>query len=178
MKPLLCIVGKSGSGKDYLIRTFGLDVVASFTTRPMRPGEEDGVHHHFVDAEDFEDVDKSRVCAYTFYNLNHYWVTPECLEGKQAYVIDPAGVRFFRNRLAQGLIPGLEIKVIYVTAPAWRRLWRMIYREIRFKPDTTLKENLKILWKHRDVVKRALDRIRHDALEFAGFSDYDAIINT
>lgn len=55
-RPLI-LCGPSGSGKSTLLkklfaeypRTFGFSV--SHTTRKPRPGEEDGVHYHFVGVE-------------------------------------------------------------------------------------------------------------------------------
>jgi len=45
--PLICLCGKSGTGKDTLARLTGLTTVVSHTTRPMREGETDGVDYHF-----------------------------------------------------------------------------------------------------------------------------------
>lgn len=56
----LVICGPSGSGKSTLLKklfkefpdTFGFSV--SHTTRKPRPGEENGVHYHFVSVEDMQ----------------------------------------------------------------------------------------------------------------------------
>src|SRR4051794_12512618 len=53
------ITGPSGVGKGTLIRTLlermpGLELAVSATTRAPRPGEEDGVHYHFLDDAEFE----------------------------------------------------------------------------------------------------------------------------
>lgn len=49
----------SGAGKTSLVEallksTSGIEVSVSHTTRAMRPGEENGVHYHFVDTAEFE----------------------------------------------------------------------------------------------------------------------------
>lgn len=49
----------SGAGKTSLVEallksTTGIAVSVSHTTRAMRPGEEDGVHYHFVSVNEFE----------------------------------------------------------------------------------------------------------------------------
>lgn len=56
---LYVVSAPSGAGKTSLIKALrarmpeiGLSV--SHTTRPMRPGEENGVHYHFVDVATFE----------------------------------------------------------------------------------------------------------------------------
>lgn len=50
-------MGKSAAGKDFLQHKdmdAGLKPIVSYTTRPMRDGEVDGVAYHFVDNEEFE----------------------------------------------------------------------------------------------------------------------------
>jgi guanylate kinase len=53
------ITGPSGVGKGTLIRTLlervpELELAVSATTRSPRPGEEDGVHYHFLDDAEFD----------------------------------------------------------------------------------------------------------------------------
>jgi len=53
------ITGPSGVGKGTLIRTLlervrELELAVSATTRSPRPGEEDGVHYHFLDDLEFD----------------------------------------------------------------------------------------------------------------------------
>jgi guanylate kinase len=56
---VIVIAGPSGVGKGTLIRGLlervpGLELSISATTRAPRPGEQDGVDYHFLDAEEFE----------------------------------------------------------------------------------------------------------------------------
>jgi guanylate kinase len=46
--------GKTSLAKQLLATTDGLEWSVSFTTRPCREGERDGVEYHFVDADAFE----------------------------------------------------------------------------------------------------------------------------
>ena len=54
MSKLFCIMGKSASGKDTIFKrlvqdkTLDLKTVVSYTTRPRRDGEQEGVEYHFV----------------------------------------------------------------------------------------------------------------------------------
>lgn len=55
---LYVVSAPSGAGKTSLVKALieavdDLVVSISHTTRPMRPGEQDGIHYHFVDAEAF-----------------------------------------------------------------------------------------------------------------------------
>ncbi len=60
MNGLLFVVSApSGAGKTSLLKALvpsdpRLSLSVSHTTRPMRPGEEDGVHYHFVSVEQFQ----------------------------------------------------------------------------------------------------------------------------
>ena len=56
---LIVVSAPSGAGKSSLIKALltlepELKVSVSHTTRPMRPGEVDGEHYHFVEREEFE----------------------------------------------------------------------------------------------------------------------------
>ncbi len=56
---LFVITGPSGAGKGTLIRALvssraDLEVAISATTRPRRPGEEDGREYHFLSEEEFQ----------------------------------------------------------------------------------------------------------------------------
>ncbi|MDQ2696589.1 MAG: guanylate kinase [Pseudomonadota bacterium] len=58
---LYVIAAPSGAGKTSLVKALlaavpDLEVSVSHTTRPPRPGEQDGVHYHFVDAAAFESL--------------------------------------------------------------------------------------------------------------------------
>ena len=55
---LFVVSAPSGAGKTSLVKalvesTPGLDVSVSHTTRPQRPGEENGVNYHFVSKDTF-----------------------------------------------------------------------------------------------------------------------------
>ncbi len=56
---LYILSAPSGAGKTSLLKALrerdsALHVSVSHTTRPMRPGEENGVHYHFIDQAEFE----------------------------------------------------------------------------------------------------------------------------
>ena len=60
MSKLFCIMGKSASGKDTIFKrlvqdeALNLKTVVSYTTRPMREGEKEGVEYHFVSPQTLE----------------------------------------------------------------------------------------------------------------------------
>jgi guanylate kinase len=57
-RPVFVITGPSGAGKGTLIRGLldrvaGIEVAVSATTRPQRPGEQDGLEYWFLSDEEF-----------------------------------------------------------------------------------------------------------------------------
>lgn len=58
---IFCLIGKSSSGKDTIFKrvineNVGLKRVVMSTTRPMRPGEVDGIDYNFVTDDQFKDA--------------------------------------------------------------------------------------------------------------------------
>ncbi len=58
---LYVVAAPSGAGKTSLVKALvesmeGVVVSVSYTTRPRRPGERDGVNYHFVDMETFRQM--------------------------------------------------------------------------------------------------------------------------
>lgn len=57
MGKIFCIMGKSATGKDTIYKSLlqnsdlKLNRIVSYTTRPIREGEEDGIEYHFTDVE-------------------------------------------------------------------------------------------------------------------------------
>lgn len=58
MKHLICICGKSASGKNTICKElekmYGYKRLVTYTTRPMHTGEEDGVDYNFIAKERLE----------------------------------------------------------------------------------------------------------------------------
>ena len=60
MGKIICLMGKSSSGKDTIFRellqegTLGLKTIVPYTTRPIRTGERDGVDYHYTDEAGFQ----------------------------------------------------------------------------------------------------------------------------
>jgi guanylate kinase len=84
------ITGPSGVGKGTLIRGLmgqvpELELSVSATTRRPRPGEEDGVHYHFLDAAGFaERVERGDFVEHAEYSGNRYGTLRAELERRTA----------------------------------------------------------------------------------------------
>ena len=75
---VLVLSGPSGAGKSSLIDKIADDIgdyyfSISTTTRPIRDGEKDGVHYHFVSVEEFKkDIDENNFLEYAIVHGNYY----------------------------------------------------------------------------------------------------------
>lgn len=72
------VMGKSASGKDSIYRELvkdrdlGLREIVSYTTRPIRAGEKEGVEYHFVTEGELETLqNEGKVIEHRAYNTVH-----------------------------------------------------------------------------------------------------------
>lgn len=78
---LVVVTGPSGVGKGTVLRCVlerigDAEISVSATTRAARPGEIDGVHYHFLDADDFvELIEQDGLLEWARY-LDRYYGTP------------------------------------------------------------------------------------------------------
>ena len=109
---ILVLSGPSGAGKSSLINKIESEIgefyfSLSTTTRPMREGEIEGVHYHFVDKEQFvRDIEEENFLEYARVHGNYYGtsITPvkkALKEGKLViFDIDVQGHDAVQKRLA------------------------------------------------------------------------------
>jgi len=108
---VLVLSGPSGAGKSSLINEIADDIgdyyfSISTTTRPMRNGEENGVHYHFVSVEEFKkDIDDNNFLEHAVVHGNYYGtslkpVRKALSQGKLViFDIDVQGNTAINNRL-------------------------------------------------------------------------------
>lgn len=146
-KPLILLVGKSGSGKTYLSeflsKHYGMKMLNSYTTRPPRTNEKNG--HIFISYKDYVAL-KNKV-ATTYYHGNYYCATQEQCDEADIYVIDPNGVKSFQRHYDGKR----QYKVVYLKIGWAIRLYRMI--------------------KRGDGIVNAVKRIVYDRKEFHRFEE-------
>lgn len=62
MGKIVCLMGKSSSGKDTIYKKlleheeFGLQKIVPYTTRPIRSGEQDCIEYHFTDEAGYQEL--------------------------------------------------------------------------------------------------------------------------
>lgn len=113
---IICIVGASGAGKTVLsmelYKQLNIPYICSYTTRPMRDGETNGVEHIFVSENEIPD--KSEMFAYTLFGDYHYWTTWKQINQYRlsTYVIDEKGILWFKEHCNSPEYKILFVKVI------------------------------------------------------------------
>ena len=142
MDVLILIVGKSGSGKDtivkYLCNKYNYTQLKSYTTRNKRSETEDT--HIFITEEEFNKLDN--IVAYTEFNNYRYCATQEQCDNSDFYIIDPDGVDYFKEKYNGNKTP----IIIYMDVPFVKRFKRMLERG--------------------DSIKSAIKRILYDREKF------------
>ena len=160
---LIVLSGPSGVGKGTVVRELlkrhdRLRVSVSATTRPIRPGEKDGVNYFFISHATFQKlIAKDALLEYAYY-VNNYYGTPE---------------KAVNEQLAQGYDVLLEIEVqgalqvklrrpdailIFVVAPSFDEL----ARRLRGRGDT--------------AEDQVLQRLRTARQEYLQADKYDYIV--
>jgi len=132
MKPLVLLVGPSGSGKNYLCKTLGLRTLPSYTTRPMRVGEQQNVEHIFADKPTYYmHKVKHQIIAETEYDDHMYWATWTQFENTEydVYIVDPNGVKVIEmahDPVINSIIR-LErpYRIVYLNVNVWKRIKNM-----------------------------------------------------
>jgi len=146
MKNIYLICGASGAGKtritSELIKKYNLKNLQSYTTRPKRELNEYG--HMFVTDKEFDEL--KDIVAYTYYRGNKYGATTEQVNNSDLYVIEPEGIRFFKEKYHGDK----GIKIIAIDASVDLRILRMKLRgdsdeqiDQRVKVDTAIFKNLR-----------------------------------
>ena len=152
---IILLVGKSGSGKsticDALAKKYGYKVLKSYTTRPLRLNDpKDATTHTFVSKDEFVALEQK--CAYTKFDEYEYCATSQQVDESDIYIIDPKGVKYFRNHYNGKKQP----IVIYLDGE-----------------DNRLREQM---GERGDDIEKVEQRILNDRLEFNDFYDFNYFV--
>jgi guanylate kinase len=158
MKKKLVIVGRSGSGKDYLLKKLiekGLKYSPKITTRPIRNGETNGVEYLFM---------KNNI-VYLMLRLNQHKTieTFEINDVKWIYIITSKN---------------FEDNELFIMTPGELKQLNKEDRDSCYVVYLNIDENIcrKRLNNRNDNADSVDRRINSDNNDFENFSDYDLLI--
>jgi guanylate kinase len=126
---LIVILGGSASGKTItakeLMKLYGLKKIITYTSRPPRDGEIDGVDYHFVSIDKFKELKKQNFFAETGCYRGWYYGTPakECTDDK-ILVVTPHGLRQLKSK------KDLNITSFYIDVSRKDRLIKLLERDV------------------------------------------------
>ncbi len=111
---MLVMIGASASGKTeiakILIKKYGFSKLVTYTTRPMRDGEIDGVDYHFISLEEFDKKKKKREFLESAqYNNTFYGSPKKGADENKVIIVDPKGANsIFRKKIPKTIFIYLE----------------------------------------------------------------------
>jgi guanylate kinase len=153
----IILVGKSASGKDHARKIcqqwLGMHYAVSYTTRPPRDGEDDGVDYNFLSEQTFQEmIDRDEWYEYVVFNGWYYGTSREQMELSNAvFIMTPKGMAHLE--------------------PTDRKESLVIYFDIE---EDLRKARMAERGGNADTVDR---RIEADRIDFADYVDYDVKIS-
>jgi guanylate kinase len=151
----IILMGAGASGKDYFknkLVDFGMKCDVSYTKRPMRDGEVDGVDYNFVSKEYFENmiVSKKFVQWNKFGNGHYYGTSKDEFEKCDVFIMTPSALEMITKDERK------KSFVVYFCIDEETRKERLINRND----------------KNASIERR----LNSDKNDFESFTDYDYII--
>lgn len=151
MNGKIIIVGPGGSGKDFLRKKMvgkGFEYGVSFTSRPPREGESEGIDYYYRD-EDFFENNSDIFLELQEFNGWKYGISKGEFSVKNLFILSPAGLKSLPKNFRD------DSFVIYLNPSEETRVKRLMERN------------------DADNVER---RLIADRKDFLNFSDYDIMI--
>jgi guanylate kinase len=154
-KKRIILVGKAASGKDHarkMLQAMGFTYQIPFTTRPMRDGEVHAQDYYFMPEYKFKDlITVNFFYEYSVFNQWYYGTSNAQMRySNVCFIMTPRALSQMRSQ------DRYESLVVYIDIPYGIRKERLMGRG------------------DADSVER---RLGTDRIDFAGFTNYDVIIN-
>lgn len=158
---LYIISAPSGGGKTSLVRALlermdNLVISVSYTTRPLRTGEADGINYHYVDDKKFQDLVAQKVFLEyaqvfgSWYGTSKEWVNQQIDAGKDVILeIDWQGANQIRKHFEKSLS-------IFIVPPSMEILRKRLKERARESDD---------------IIEKRMQQARSECEHFAEF-DY------
>ncbi len=141
MGKLFCIIGKSSTGKDTIYKevleesTLNLRRIVSYTTRPIRAGEHEGLEYHFCTYEKEKELqEEGKIIELRSYNTyygrwDYFTVDDGQIDfDKSSYLIIGTVESFVK---IQDYFGKSRVEPIYIEVEDGQRLMRALQREMQ-----------------------------------------------
>lgn len=148
---MIVIIGESSCGKssvaDYISQVTGRNKIITYTTRPQRDGEKDGVDYYFINKSHFENLRRNGFfLEVATYNGWYYGSAKEdYLNDNSVVVLTPSGLRELKNSNIN------NIYSVYIKVPRRDRLIKCLERGDDI--DEAYRRNLSDLGQYDGVKK-------------------------
>lgn len=127
---MLALIGESACGKstvqNILCNDYGFEKIVTYTTRPMRDGEIDGVDYYFISQDDYDmKVKDDFFFENASYNGWNYGTARKDVEGNsdnKVIVLTPKGLRKFKTNHK------IDIYSVYINVDRKSRLIKLLNR--------------------------------------------------
>lgn len=124
---MIVLIGESASGKSSieknLVENYGFKNIISYTTRPPRKGEVDGVDYHFINTEQFHELKSKNFFAETAtYRDWFYGTAKEDYANDKVAVLTPHGLRQVSK------LKDIDVISFYINVPRRDRLIKILQR--------------------------------------------------
>ena len=153
---MLILVGPSASGKtevaQILINNYGMQRMVTYTTRPMRYGEENHVSYHFVSKEEFLEIKQNdEFVETTVYNENYYGTRKSDVTDGKIVILEPNGLKAFKKEMKDSVMS------FYLITTEATRLNRMLCRKDSLEYAKKRLENDKIAFENIEGVDHYIE---------------------
>ena len=146
----IVLVGKAGSGKDFVrkkLESRGYSYAVSYTTRPPRDTEVDGLDYIFLSEEEFKKmIDNNEFYEYVAFNGWYYGTTVDQFYTDDVFIMTPHGISKIKE---------IDRKTSFI---------------MYFDIDQDIRKERLMLRNDADKVDR---RIVADEEDFKDFTDFD-----
>ena len=172
---IICLVSPMGAGKDTIlkevIKEYNINPLISYTDRPIRNGETNGVEYNFVTEEEFNKIYFIEKRLYKVANGDNWLYGLSCKEickcyenfGNYAVILDVQGMRALKEFVNKEFKNDIEVITIMLKASYCTRLNRYLNRD-RVTDD---------------MVKEAIRRLYADMSEIEPFiNEYDIVLRS
>lgn len=123
---MIVLIGESGSGKSSIEKElikFGYSKLVTYTTRPKREEDRDGITYHFITEEQFNDmVERGEFAEHATYNGWKYGTAKKDCTDNKVVVLTPHGLRTLKKN------NDLNIVSFYINVPRRDRLIKILQR--------------------------------------------------